>query len=198
MSNQKDLVLNHLSFNTGAFMDMVKKITNMYLDDLSYILMAIVITEILKNGNGSMVMRIDASSKVKETKREVTDDHITLEVGIDLDELQSNEEMFVRVSVVLYGNMKGNSWTWRDAEVMYTKPGQETWGKNVTNKKVHVPEHYKPRAMPGFAQPNKYRNIAENISVNTKKEAEKYVGLFVNNVNHALNSINLSAFLEVR
>ena len=194
-----DLQLNHLSFNVVACMDMIKKILNTYLDQLSYYMQLIVANQIWIHGNGSQVMRIDAVSQVKETKREITDDMIELEVGIDLDEVKGkNEDLFVRVSVVLHGNMKGDSWTWRDGRVMYTKPGVATYGKNVTNKRVHVPAHYKPRALPdGFAQQNVIQDIVNGVEQNVEKQIEKHVNDFEDNVSRALNSINWSAFIEV-
>ena len=192
-----DFTPNKLVFDTNGCVDMIKNIYNSDLDDLSNKLAQIVIKQIWDNGNGSIVMRLDACANVRETKREITDDRILLEVGIDMEKIRSTkEDLYVRICVVLHGNMMGDSWTWRDARTMYTKPGEETYGKNVTNKRVHVPPDQKPRPLPaGFAQPNAMTSIVEGVSQNAEKEVQKHVDNFVNNINKALNSLNWSAFI---
>ena len=148
-------------------------------------------------------MRTDACLYVKETKREVTDDHILLEVGIDTEQIKNlKEDLFVRISVVLHGNMNGMSmsssnWRYSYGAMMYTKPGQETYGKHVTDKRVHVPEGQQPRAMPGFAQGDKMADITEGVSKNVDTQITKYVNQFIREVNGALNSLNWSAFIGV-
>lgn len=186
-----DFIPNRLYFNSVGCMNEIKHIIGMQLDKLSVLMIRIISTEIQKNGNGSSKMKSRAIQNVKETKREITNDHVTLEVGIDLDELKGDEELFVCVSVVLHGNMNGAAWTWRDAQVMYTKPGVATYGKHVTDKRVHVPSHWKPRAMPGFAQPDESRGMYENID----KEIEKHVDDFMNNVVNAIDHMDWSVFI---
>lgn len=194
-----DFIPNKLGFDTAGCTNMINKIFDSCLDELSAKLVQIVMTEIWKNGNGSKVMRLDAAMQVKETKREITNEHILLEAGIDMDKLKgTKEDLFVRVSVVLHGNMNGDSWTWRDARVLYTKPGVETYGKNVTNKRVHVPDGYKRRALPiSFSQQNVIGDIVEGVSSNIDNQIAKYVDSFVNSVNNALKNIDWSAFLIV-
>lgn len=186
-----DFTPNKLGFNTAACMTAIKELIDLQLDKLSVTLIRIVSAEIQMNGNGSSVMKSRAIWNVKETKREIANDHITLEVGIDLDDLKKNEELFVCVSVVLHGNMNGSAWTWRDAQVMYTKPGVETYGKNVTDKRVHVPAWYKPRELPGFAQQDVSRYIDENV----EKEIQKHVNDFMDGVAHSVDRLDWSAFI---
>lgn len=188
-----DFTPNKLSFDVDGCMNAIRKRIDSRLNVLSEALVLIVQREIWQNGNGSHIMRLDAIAQVKETKREITDDEITLEVGIDFDSLKQKEDLFVRVSVVLYGNMQASQWTWRDARVMYTKPGVETYGKNVTNKRVHVPEGYKPRALPGFAQ----QDVSGHISENTEKEINRYVDQFMDAVSKDVDNFDWSAFLIV-
>ena len=189
-----DLKLNKLRLDTAGCMRAIKDILNIQLDKLSVSLIRIVSSEIQSNGNGSSRMKSRAIWNVKETKREVTSDHVTLEVGINFDDLKKDEELFVCVSVVLHGNMNGSTWTWRDAQVMYTKPGQETYGKHVTDKRVHVPEWYTPRALPGFAQ----QDVSREISMNVEKEINRYVGNYMDSVARAIDAMDWSAFLIVR
>jgi len=192
-----DFKPNKLSFNVAACMNTIKDLLNLRLDTLSHQLVNIVCMEIQTNGNGSSEMRALAIRNVKETKREITNDRVLLEVGIDTDSLKDNEEVFVNVSVVLHGNMKGNSWTWRDAAVMYTKPGVVTYGKEngiASDKRVHVPKWYKPRAMPGFAQ----QDVSKYISENTDVEINHHVEDFMNIVSRDIDNFDWSQFVIVR
>lgn len=191
-----DFIPNKLGFDFSGCVDYIKKIMNVHLDMLSQELIKIVVREIWNNGNGSRVMRLDACANVKETKREITNDHVSLEVGIDMDKLKSKgEDLFVRVAVVLHGNMNGSQWTWRDAQMMYTKPGVETYGKNVTNKRVHVPKGATPRAMPGFAQQDVMPNIVYGIEHNSEKEIQKYIQNYMDCVDRDILRMNWSAFI---
>ena len=195
---KNDFQRNKLSFRVSDFTDLFKKVIDLYLDDLSQHIQNIVMGEIWLNGNGSVFMKLAACALVKETKREITKDSICLEVGIDTDELKGkSERAFVIASVVLHGNMQGSAWTWRDARTMYTKPGVATWGKNVDDKRVHVPAGQQPRAMPGFAQQDVMADIINGITKNSQQQIQKYVDIFVRNVNNALSDINWSAFTEV-
>lgn len=189
-----DFTPNKLSFDVKGCIAAVNDVLNYQLDKLSVALIRIISAEIQQNGNGTSEMRARAIWNVKETKREIADDHVTIEVGIDLDELKGNEEMFVNVSVVLHGNMKGSAWTWRDAQMMYTKPGVVTYGKvdgHIGDKRVHVPKWYRPRALPGFAQQDVSREIEQNV----EKEINTRVEDFMNSVVNAIDSMDWSLFI---
>lgn len=189
MSSHKDLVLKQLSFDSDACMDMIHRIIDVHLDELSYYVQAIVIREVFNNGNGSKGMRIDACAQVKETKREITDDHIKLEVGIDLEKLKSQEDLFVRVSVVLHGNLASGP--------LVTKPGQDTWKKYVTHKSPSTAETV--WELPdGFAQIDVVGDIIDGVSQNAEKELKHYVVAFATVIAHDIQNMNWSAFLNVR
>ena len=189
-----DFIPNKLGFDANGCMNAINAAINRQLDVLSVSLINIIGYEIQTNGNGTKDMRAKAVANIKETKREITNDHILLEVGIDLDSLKGDEELFVNVSVVLHGNMNGSAWTWRDAQVMYTKPGVSTYGKVnnvIADKRVHVPEHYKPRAMYGFAQ----QDVSKQIEDNVEKEIDKHVEDFMNYVEKAIDNFDWSMFI---
>ena len=174
-------------------MTIFKGICNLLLDDLSQQLKNLVIGEIWLNGNGSRYMRLTACAAVKETSREVTDQHIKLEVGINFDELKSkSEEIFVRVSVVLHGNLGGGS-----SGVLYTKPGQLTYKKHVTNKSMSTAKSV--YQLPDeFAQGDVSIEITGLVSENVEKQANKYVSMFINGLKETLWKINIPAFVDVR
>ena len=185
-----DLQLNKLSFNVDGFMSILSNIYSLYLDELSQHLQNVIKKEIITHGNGSKIMRLSAVSEVKETKREITAEKITLEAGIDLDKLKSKEPVFVRVSVVLHGNLKSGP--------LRTKPGEDTWNKHVRYKSESGAQtvYLLPRAM--WQEDNVMVDIVNGVSANVTKQIEKHVKTFARNVSRALNSINISAFTEVR
>lgn len=190
---KSDLQLNKLSFDISGFLGLAERIYNTYLDILSEKLISVIRGEIWTNGNGSRWMRLTATGPVKETRREITENHVVLEAGVDLDELKAkSEETFVRVSVVLHGNLASGP--------LMTKPGQMTWKKDVSNKSKStaksvwlLPGEGKPGAQ-GFVQ----IDITKNLKANVEKEIRKYVEDFINNVSRALMGLNLSSFVQVR
>lgn len=192
----KDFIPNKLSFEVDNCLALIESIYNIYLDELSNQLIAIVQKEIWKNGNGSRLMRLSAAAEVKETLREITKNRINLNVGIDTDELKAGrEDVYVRVSVVLHGNINGSR-TWRDAAKLWTKPGQDTYKKHVLNKGPSTAKtmHMLPD---GFVQTDVSADITTNVSKNVEQQAAKFVNQFGRNVEKALNSIDWSAFLTV-
>lgn len=176
---------NHLSFDSAGAMALIKNIIDAHLSELSDYLVRIVRGEIWLNGNGSHLMRLYADAAVKETKREITNTNVTLEVGIKMDELP--EDGFVRVSVVLHGNQAGGP--------LMTKPGQITWTKHVLAK--HKSTAQTSYLLPdGMNQGEKMDDILKNIEENIKHESKKYVDNFIEAVNADVRRINWSAFLR--
>lgn len=189
-----DFHANSLSFNTVNFMDLFKKICDVYLDDLSEKLKNLVMGEIWLNGNGSYKeMRLTACAAVRETKREITNDHITLEVGIDLDDLKKvSEAIYVRVYVVLHGNQSEGR--------LHEKPGIATWNKHIIYKRMPNPDNrnsdnYLPDE---FNQNDVSADIITKTSANVEKNADKYIKNFVDGVTNTIQRMDLSAFVEVR
>lgn len=183
-----DFIPNHLSFDAAACTALIKKIYDLYLNDLSAQLVAIVQKQIFDNGNGSTLMRLSAAAEVRETKREITDDEICLEVGIDTALLKRSENVYVRVMVVLHGNQA-------DGPLM-TKPGQATWSKHVLVKRLSSSITAHP--LPGeFNQYDKETDIVSKVESNISKQTTKYLNAYVRNVKAALDSIDWSAFVKV-
>ena len=193
MAGKSDFVPNKLSFDTAAFMSLFKNICNVYLDDLSKELQNLVMGEIWINGNGSYkIMRLTACAAVKETKREITNDHILLEVGIDMDDLKSRSEaIYVRVYVVLHGNQSEGR--------LHEKPGVATWNKHVLSKGVPDPDNrdsdnYLPDK---FNKEDVFVDIVGKTSENVQNDANRYVKIFLDGITNSMKNINLSAFVKV-
>lgn len=183
-----DFVANHLSFDTAGAIALIKNIYNLYLDDLSQNLINIVQREIAKNGNGSDLMKLSAMAEVRETRREITDSEIILEVGIDTAALKSHENVYVRVMVVLHGNQGSGK--------LKTKPGEMTWTKHVIVKRLSpaVTEYPLPDE---FNQTDQETDIVAGVESNVSKQANSYIKAFAGNVKGALDSIDWSAFVKV-
>ena len=183
-----DLKLNKLRFNSAACFALVQQIIDTHLDELSEFLVNIVRWQIWANGNGSYkYMRLLATALVEETKREITNDHITLEVGIKMEGL--NERAFVLVSVVLHGNQAGGP--------LHEKPGIATWTKYVTMKRMPDPDNRNANNMlpDGFNQDDKMDDILDKVEQNVLRDSNKRVDAFIAAVAHDINSMNWSAFL---
>lgn len=186
---RNDFVANHLSFDTNACLLMLERIYNLYLDDLSHDLVAIVQREIFINGNGSTLMRMSAAAEVVETKREITRDEIRLEAGIDSATLKSQENVYVRVMVVLHGNQGSGPLT--------TKPGQLTWNKHVLVKRMSTAQSAYP--MPDeFNQTDAEADIVAHIESNISQQTNKLLNAFVRNVQGTINMLDWSAWINVR
>lgn len=174
-----------LSFDAKGAKAAIDEIIDFNLDELSNYLQRTVRSEIFRNGNGSpKVMRLFAAALVEETKREITDDLVTLEVGIKMEGLP--EDAFVRVSVVLHGNQGSGP--------LMTKPGQMTWGKHVIGKSASTAKT--AHALPdGFNQDDKFDDILEQVVKNVENESAKYVRAFIRAVNRDVQQIDWSRFL---
>lgn len=193
MAWKNDFTPNRLSFDTTAYMDLFKYICNIYLDDLSEKLKNLVMGEIWINGNGSYkIMRLTACAAVKETKREITNDHILLEVGIDMDDLKSRSEaIYVRVYVVLHGNQSEGR--------LHEKPGVATWNKHVLSKGIPNPDNRdSDNDLPDeFNQNDVSVDIVTKTSDNVKRDADKYVKIMVDGIKRTMNGFDLSSFVKV-
>ena len=184
-----DFHANNLSFDTNACLLMLEKIYDLFLDDLSHALVAIVQREIFLNGNGSTLMRMSAAAEVVETKREITRDEIRLEAGIDSATLKSQENVYVRVMVVLHGNQGSGP--------LMTKPGQLTWNKHVLVKRMSTARSAYP--MPNeFNKTDKETDIVAEIESNISKQANTLLNAFVHNVQSTIDMLDWSAWINVR
>lgn len=175
---------NHLGFDSAAAMSLIKSIIDFHMDELSMFLQRVARAVIVAVGNGSRVMRLFAAGVVEETKREISDDHALLEVGIKMDELP--EDGFVRVSVVLTGNQGGGA--------LMTKPGVSTWKKDVIGRGMSTAKTSYPLPA-GFNQGSKLDGILDMVLKNVENDSQKYVNAFIRNVNNDIRKIDFSQFI---
>lgn len=184
-----DLKMNKLSYNVGGAMSDVKRFVDGALDACADKLVEIFKHEIQRIGNGdSQFMRPDAAKQVRKIVHEVCDDKINFEVGIDEDALKGmSEEIYVRVMVVIHGNMA-------EGKPLYTKPGQMTYKKYVKDKSM-APEWMDRYALPiEFSQYDKVEYIVRN----SMKQIEKYYKDALNAIDQWLDGDFWGKFIEVR
>lgn len=180
-----DFTPNVLGFDSAGCMAQIKSIYDMYLNDLSAQLVALVQRAVFKDGNGSKFMRLTAMTEVKETKREISDNEITLEAGIDLSSI-GNDSIRVRVAVVLHGNQAGGT--------LMTKPGQATWRKDVKYQAMSKAASVYPLPA-GFNQSDAEDDIVEYISKNIEEDLGKHVDDYLDNVARAAKAMDWSVFI---
>lgn len=182
-----DLELNRLSLNTASFMDAFKRFCDKAMGECAERMIWLMQKEIMRIGNGDRVnMRPDAADQVKVVLHDVLDDYIEYDVGINEEELKGMaEELYVRVMVVIHGNMA-------EGAPLRTKPGQMTYKKFVTNKSK-APEWMSVYNLPiEFSQYDKTKYIVEN----TMKQMEKYIRDLFDQIDAYVTGEFIGSFIE--
>lgn len=152
-----------IGFDTKGCMEAMKRVIEAYMSRLDDIFVELFKQQIDANGHGSKYMKTDAKRVIREIRREVTDDFIESQVGFDEAYARSiATDFYVRVMVVLKGNQGQGK--------LYSKPGQKTWKKHVTNYSLS-------RAKTRYELPegfNQEGDISGKIAENAVEEIEKY------------------------
>lgn len=178
-----DFTPNKLGFDTNGCMNAIMRMADAYMSQTSDILINLFKIEIDRNGNGSSFMKNDAKKVIRETLHEVVQDHITIEAGFDEDMARGMaRDFYVRVMVVVYGNM-ANGYLW-------TKPGESTWKKNVTN--------YSPSGAKSiYMLPDEFdqADASEGIKNNVLKEIEKYFEVMLIKIDSSLDGNFFGQFI---
>lgn len=180
-----DFTPNVLTFDSAGAMNLIRQVIDWHLDELSGFLQNIVRAAIVALGNGSKVMRLFTAGVVEETKREITNSQVVLEVGIKMENLP--EDGFVRVSVVLEGNQGSGP--------LVTKPGNVTWRKHVVGRGESTAKTSYPLPA-GFNQGSKMDNVLNMIFQNVQNDATKHVNDFIRNINSDVSRLDFSQFLK--
>ncbi len=158
-----DFVPNKLSINIASCQAELEKYADHQMEICAEHLMRIMRRQIEENGVGSWFMRNTAIKQVKEILHEVVDGKITIECGIDEAALKGAEEaVYVRTMVVLHGNEA-------EGKPLKTKPGQDTYGKHVTNKGPSS-----ARTVHNLPASWSFGDVTAGIVENTMKEVKKY------------------------
>ena len=178
-----DFTPNKLGFDTNGCMNAILRMADAYMSQTSDILINLFKIEIDRNGNGSSFMKHDAKKVVREILHEVAQDHITIEAGFDENMARGMaRDFYVRVMVVIYGNM-ANGYLW-------TKPGESTWKKNVTN--------YGPSGAKSiYMLPDEFdqADASEGIKNNVLKEIEKYFEVMLIKIDSSLDGNFFGQFI---
>lgn len=176
-----DLTLFPIKFDKAGYMAEVKSCINIALDQLSGHMHDVICRVIAQCSEAANVMIIEAQRNVKEISRKVTDDTAEIEVGIDEGAIAGGEQGYVRVMVVLHGNLAGGP--------IFTKPGQSTWKKHVTGRgPSSATVEY---ALPFFEQPDR----SEVMMKSFEHDIAKHVKDFESIVYGMLDAIDYSRYL---
>ena len=157
---------NEIGFNSNDCMAAIRRICDEEMDKTADKLVEIVKNWIKYLGNGTKAMKWAAQQSISKIVHDIGNDSITIGVGVD--EINSRarsaaDQFYVRAMVVIYGN-QGSGPLW-------TKPGKQTFGKEVFGYSVHVPADHEAHPLPdGFNQ----GSVEKYIQQNSMKEIEKY------------------------
>ena len=115
---------NPIGFDSAGCMRAIRMMAEAYMNQTEDIMIEIMKRHVKEYGNGSKIMISDAASAVREILREVTNEYINIEVGVDESYARAmSEQFYVRTMVVLHGNQAEGP--------IHTKPGRSTWKKHV-------------------------------------------------------------------
>ena len=177
---KNDLIMNHVSFNETGYMADIKDILNICLDTLSGHMHDVLCAAIAQCSEAAMVMIIEAQKNVKEISREVDNNHVSIEVGIDEGAIGGGEQGFVRVMVTLYGNHS-----------VWARPGGVAWTKHVNTKRPNqVKTEYH---LPYFEQGDHSAVMMKAF----EHDIKKYVKDFLDMVYTMISSIDYSQYIQV-
>ena len=173
-----DLVLYPVRFNSAACMAEIKKCIDIAFDILSDRMKYTLMRAIEQCSEAAMVMITEAQKNVKEISREITNDHATIEVGIDEGAIAGGEQAYVRVMVTLHGN--GEVWA---------RPGAVAWTKHVNSKrKNHVQTEYR---LPFFEQ----QDHSSLMMLAFEHDINKHIKDFFDRLMGMIDAIDFSQFL---
>ena len=176
-----DFIPNKLGFNVRGAMAAIEEAIMICLDELSVDFQEIIRKEIIKNGNGSGIMKDEAMRHVKEISRKIDSNVVELEVGVD--EEIGDERARIRTVVVLHGNLNSGP--------LLTKPGQSTWRKHVSYRATS-------NATTIYHLDNLMQlDIAGKLLENSMKQVERYAKGFLNSIAQAVQTIDFSEYITV-
>lgn len=180
--------VNKFGFNANACYAAMLQIADNAMTECAERMVDIMKRQIEMNGsaNGSQLMVMSAVDQVKIILHDIVDGKIGINVGIDEGALRgASEELFVRVMVVLHGNQAGGP--------LYTKPGQDTYKKHVTNKGPSTAKDV--YALPaGF---NKNTEIVPGVMYNTMNQILKYFNDMIDYLKGRFDSSFYKLFITV-
>lgn len=175
--------LNKLGFNSRACMEAIKQIADAEISKASEIMLEIFAHYVTELGNGSGIMKMAALACIRETLHEVTDTYLKVKGGVDEDMAKAaSEEVYVRVMVVLHGNMHSGP--------MQTKPGVATFPKHVGARRMSPAKEVVP--LPFFEQP---ADVAEQIKESAMRDMEKHIRAMLRNIAAATSGDFFAGFV---
>ncbi len=126
-------------------------------------------------------MKKTAKAQIKEVVREVVEDYIKIDVGVDESTLSSmGEQTLIRTVVVLHGNTHRN-------DMIKTRPGQDTWKKHVNYHDINKVSK-SVYDLPQFVQDE---DMGTPITENAIKQVKVYFEDAIKQMSKLVDSIHL-------
>ena len=168
----------NIGFDSAGYMSEVKRCIDIAFNILSGKMHDVLCTVISQCSEAADVMIIETQKNVREISREITDDHATLEVGVDEGNIAGGERGYVRVMVTLHGN--GEVWA---------RPGAQAWTKHVeTKRQNNVQTEYR---LPFFEQSDHSELMMKSFEYDMKKHINDFLDILM----QMIRSIDISNFI---
>lgn len=175
-----DLVLYHARYDTAGLMAEIKDCINIAFDILSGKMHDVLCTVISQCSEAAGVMILEAQKNVREISREITNDHATIEVGIEEGAIGGGVREYIRVMVTLHGN--GEVWA---------RAHGTGWTKYVNSQhQNHVETDYR---LSFFEQSDHSETMMKSFEHDMKRHTDD----FMDRLTGMLNAIDYSKYLII-
>lgn len=173
-----DFIPNKISFDVAGYKSEFNQCLNIALDKLSGNMHDVLCRVISQCSEAAGIMIKVTQDNVREISREITNDYVKIEVGIDENDFAGDEQTRVRVMVTLHGNHE-----------VWARVGGVAWTKHVNEKrKNNVQTEYR---LPFFEQ----SDHSDTMMLAFDRDIEKHVRDFFDTLDGLLASIDYSKYI---
>lgn len=171
---------NSLSIDVNGLMEALIRAALAAMEDVEMSAFEVLAKEISDNSESQTKWRAEAIGLLREVKREVLMDRISVEFGVDLASVSG--DALNRVMVALYGNQAGGP--------IHSKPGESVYGKAMDGK--HPSTAQTTYDIPQYNHPQSYNG--DQMFSNTFK---LIATIFKDAIAAAWRSVDFSQFVLV-
>lgn len=185
-----DFTPNQLSFDTAGFMKEFDSFLTIATNWLSSRVIDLFQNEISINSEASKEMKKAARDSVREISRKIVGGILELEIGVDESYAHSRgTEFYVKTMATIYGNLAQKR--------IYTKPGQYTWRKDVTDYHLNT-KSKKVRRIKQFEQKDHSKKMVNGMLKNVNNMSNKYLDQYIEMIDRFLDAALFDKYVIVR